>query len=248
LIEVVDSTTALTGGRHQGLPVGSVVIRTWPGQPTYPASQYSGVKWILASNWLPFQKKTFVTPAFPGYVSGHSTFSRSAAEVMTAITGSPYFPGGLATHTAPANVSLTFEKGPSENIQLQWATYYDAADQAGMSRLWGGIHVSVDDLTGRRVGSQCGKGAWSLASQYFDGSIANSPYAVTIRQLNASQCELTCETVRGFYYKLQSTTDLTQPFVDDPAGFVHCLESPAVVTQTISPPRKFYRYVRALAP
>lgn len=248
LIEVVTSTTALTGGRHQGLPVGSVVIHTWPGQPANPATQYSGAKWILASAWLPYQKNTFVTPAFPGYVSGHSTFSRSAAEVMTAITGSPYFPGGLATHTAPANVSLTFEKGPSQSVQLQWATYYDAADQAGMSRLWGGIHVSVDDLTGRRIGSQCGIRAWSLASQYFDGSIANSPYAVTIRQVNTTQCELTCETVRGFYYKLQSTTDLTQPFVDDPAGFVHCLESPAVVTQTISPPRKFYRYVRALAP
>jgi hypothetical protein len=248
LIEVVTTTTAQTGGRHQGLPVGSVAIRTWPGQPTSPTTQYSGVKWIRASNWFPFQKKTFVTPAFPGYVSGHSTFSRAAAEVLTAITGSAFFPGGLATYTAPANTFLTFEKGPSQSVQLQWATYYDAADQAGLSRLWGGIHVSADDLTGRRVGSQCGTAAWSLARQYFDGSIAQAPFGVTIRQVNATQCELKCETVRGLYYKLQSTTDLSQPFVDDAAGFVRCVDSPAVVIQTITPPRKFYRYVRALAP
>ena len=247
LIEVVTATTALTGGRHQGLPVGTIAIRAWPGQPANPVTQYSGVKWVQASKWMPFQKSNFVSPAFPGYVSGHSTFSRSAAEVLAAITGSPYFPGGMATYTAPANTSLAFEKGPSQDVELQWATYYDAADQAGLSRLFGGIHVSVDDLAGRRVGAECGQAAWSLASQYFDGSITQAPYAVTIRQLNASQCELTCDTTRGLYYKLQSTTDLTQPFADD-GGFVQCVDSPAVVVRPIADPRKFYRYVRALAP
>jgi len=248
LIEVVTASTAQSGGRHFGLPIGAVAIRTWPGQPASPTTQYSGVKWIMATNWLPFQKKTFVTPAFPGYVSGHSTFSRAAAEVLTAITGSPYFPAGLATYSAAANTYLTFEKGPSQSVQLQWATYYDAADQAGQSRLWGGIHVSVDDLTGRRVGSQCGKAAWALASQYFDGSITQSPFAVTIRQINDTQCELKCDTVRGLYYKLQSTTDLAEPFVDDPAGFVQCVDSPALLLHTLAPPRKFYRYARALTP
>ena len=248
LIEVVTAATAQSGGRHFGLTVGAVAIHTWPGQPASPSTQYSGVKWIKAINWLPFQKKTFVTPAFPGYVSGHSTFSRAAAEVLTAITGSPFFPDGLATHQAPANTFLTFEKGPSQNVQLQWATYYDAADQAGQSRLWGGIHVSADDLSGRQVGSQCGKAAWSLASRYFDGSIAQSPFAVTIRPLSATQCELKCDTVRGLFYKLQSTADLAEPFVDDSAGFVQCLESPALLVQTLAPPRKFYRYARALTP
>ena len=98
------------------------------------------MRWILAANWIPYQLPTFVTPAFPGYVSGHSTFSRAAAEVLTAITGSEYFPGGLSGYTIPAG-SLKFEQGPTTDIRLQWATYYDAADQAGQSRLWGGIHV-----------------------------------------------------------------------------------------------------------
>ena len=56
-------------------------------------------------------------------------------------------------------------------MRLQWATYYDAADQAGaQSRLWGGIHVAPDYLMGRTLGSTCGKDAWALAQRYFDGS------------------------------------------------------------------------------
>lgn len=248
LIELVTTATASAGQRHAGLPIGAIAILSWPGQPTDPVTQYSGVKWILAAAWQPFQKKSFVTPGFPGFVSGHSTFSRSAAEVMTAITGSAFFPGGLGVHNASANTTLTFEKGPSQTIQLQWGTYYDAADQAGLSRLWGGIHVPVDDVTGRRAGSLCGKGAWSLARQFFDGSIVQSPFALTIHAPNATQRELRCESVRGLFYKLQSTLDLTQPFVDDPAGFVQCLDAPILRTDTTAAPKKFYRYVRSLTP
>ena len=199
LIEEVTIATSVFGQRHYGLPVGAVVIHTWPGQPFDPVNEYSGVRWIIAASWLPYQKKTFVTPAFPGYISGHSTFSRSAAEVLTAATGSPYFPGGMGTYTV-ANGSLSFEKGPSQPVELQWGTYYDAADQAGLSRLWGGIHVSVDDLTGRLTGSQCGKGAWALAKQYFDGTISQSQFAITIRTLSPSQRGLQCNAVRGLYY------------------------------------------------
>ena len=120
LIEIVTPTTAQSGQRHAKLPIGAIAIRTWPGQPADPVSQYSGVHWIQAADWLPYQKKTFVTPAFPGYISGHSTFSRASAEVLTAITGTPFFPGGLGTFTAPAGAFLTSEKGPSETVQLQW--------------------------------------------------------------------------------------------------------------------------------
>jgi hypothetical protein len=62
------------------------------------------------------------------------------------------------------------EYGPTQEVRLQAATYYDAADLAGISRLYGGIHVRADDLAGRITGSQCGKIAWQLAETYFTGS------------------------------------------------------------------------------
>jgi hypothetical protein len=51
-----------------------------------------------------------------------------------------------------------------------WATYYDASDQAGLSRLWGGIHIRHDDFDGRKIGSTVGKQAVELAQKYFEGS------------------------------------------------------------------------------
>ncbi len=148
---------------------GTTFIRAWAGFPKDPAAQASGVRWIRAVDWVPYQRASFVTPGFAGYVSGHSTFSRAAAEVMTAFTGSEYFPGGVYEHRLAAG-QLIHEEGPAQNITLQWATYADAADQAGISRLYMGIHVPADDIEGRRIGSTCGKDAWALASEYFAGS------------------------------------------------------------------------------
>jgi hypothetical protein len=170
LIEVVTRESSAPGQRHAALAghVGEIAIRAWRGSPTDP-TQPSGVGWILGTRWVPYQRPTFVTPAFPGYVSGHSTFSRAAAEVLTAYTGSAYFPGGLFGRTFPAG-SLGFELGPSRPVTLEWATYYDAADQAGISRLYGGIHIAADDFGGRRLGARIGKSAFALAERYFDGT------------------------------------------------------------------------------
>lgn len=170
LIEGISSETTAPGQRHAALVghEGELAIRAWSGIPADPATQVGGVEWILAGDWVPYQLPTFVTPAFAGYVSGHSTFSRAAAEVLTAFTGSEYFPGGIGGYTIEAG-SLKFENGPSEDVTLEWATYYDAADQAGQSRLWGGIHIAADDLTGRRLGSGIGIAAWALAQRYYTG-------------------------------------------------------------------------------
>ncbi|MHB8520201.1 MAG: vanadium-dependent haloperoxidase [Limisphaerales bacterium] len=245
LIEVVTAATAQPGGRHAGMPVGNVVIYAWPGQPTNTTSSYSGVHWILAANWLPYQKQTFVTPAFPGYISGHSTFSRAGAEALAAITGSPFFPGGLGTYTVS---KLTFEQGPTQPVQLQWGTFFDASDQAGISRLWGGIHVTSDDLAGRIAGAQCGRGAWALARQYFDGSITQTPVVITIRGSNSGTCEVGYTALRGFFYKLQSTSALSQPFTDDPAGFTQALDSLVLRTNAPGNLNTFYRVISAPAP
>jgi hypothetical protein len=173
LVEVITRASSAPAERHAKLAdhVGEIAIRAWSGPPEEGAGERSGVGWIRAVDWVPYQLRTFVTPAFAGYVSGHSTFSRAAAEVLTGFTGSAYFPGGKYEWRVPAG-SLLIEDGPSEDVALQWATYFDAADAAGISRLYMGIHVSPDDFEGRKIGSQCGKAAWTLAQRYFDGEVA----------------------------------------------------------------------------
>ena len=61
--------------------IGEIAVHAWRGFPKDPETQTSGVGWILGVDWVPYQRPTFVTPSFPGYISGHSTFSRAAAEV-----------------------------------------------------------------------------------------------------------------------------------------------------------------------
>ncbi len=170
LVEVVTEASSAPGERHEGLAdhVGEIAIRAWAGQTPDSAERASGAGWIRAVEWMPYQRSTFVSPAFAGYVSGHSTFSRSAATVLTGLTGSPFFPGGLHERVID---ELEFEEGPAEPVTLQWATYFDAADEAGLSRLYGGIHVPADDVTGRRIGAEVGAAAWALAQRYFDGTI-----------------------------------------------------------------------------
>ena len=171
LVEVVTEASSARGQRHEHLAdhVGEVAVRAWRGFPEDPERETAGVGWILATEWVPYQRSTFVSPAFAGYVSGHSTFSRAGAEVMEAMTGDPFFPGGLHEWTLEKG-DLIHEEGPTETITLGWATYADAADAAGRSRLYMGIHIAADDVEGRRIGAACGDDAWALATAYFDGS------------------------------------------------------------------------------
>ena len=176
LVELISAESSAPGQKHAHLVtaaaggrVGDIAIYAWPGNPADTKTQYSGVKWVLAKDWLPYQRATFVTPAFPGYISGHSTFSRAAAEVLAAITGSEFFPGGLYRYAVPKDTYLVHEYGPSQTVTLQWATYFDASDQSGQSRLWGGIHVEADDFVGRQLGHQVGVAAFAKAMRYFQG-------------------------------------------------------------------------------
>ncbi|MBK6930703.1 MAG: hypothetical protein IPH12_07435 [Saprospirales bacterium] len=177
LIELVEAGDPLAGpnGEH----VGKIKLQSWLGFQaiTNPASDIAGVGWILAEKWMPYQRATFVTPPFAGYISGHSTYSRAAAEMLTNITGDEYFPGGLGEfHIAANSGFLGLEAGPSVDITLQWATYRDASDQTSLSRIWGGIHPPFDDIPGRFIGSIVGNGAFKRAKSYFYKDADNDGY------------------------------------------------------------------------
>ncbi len=167
-IELVSENDPLVGKGKEHL--NKLKIWTWKG-PNYvdnPRTDMAGVGWILVENWWPYQRYSFVTPPFAGYVSGHSTFSIASAQVLTDITGSPYFPDGMKTFTAKKNSFLVFEEGPSTDIILQWASYWDAANQTCLSRIYGGIHPPADDAKGRQMGIKVAKKAFEFSNQLYN--------------------------------------------------------------------------------
>ncbi len=172
LIELIADGDALAGNNNQHL--GKVKVKSWKG-PDFinnPNMDVAGVDWILGTHWWPYQRPSFVTPPFAGYLSGHSAFSRAAAEVITLITNDSFFPGGIGVFDVNQNNFLVFEQGPTESFTLQWATYRDASDQTSLSRIWGGIHPPIDDIKGRIIGDKIGKEAFDFANTFFSTSLS----------------------------------------------------------------------------
>ncbi len=178
LIEVVETGDPLAGDNDEN--VGKIKIYAWRG-PDFisdPETDVAGVDWILGGHWWPYQRATFVTPPFAGYLSGHSTFSRAASEVLTRLTGDPFFPGGMGTFVMNQDDFLVFETGPSQTMTLQWATYRDASDQTSLSRIWGGIHPPIDDIRGRIIGQKIGNEAFDLALTYFQDTLNDQEFGI----------------------------------------------------------------------
>jgi membrane-associated phospholipid phosphatase len=135
-------------------------IQSWGGPG-------KGTVWMDGSQWIPYQPSTFPTPAFPEYISGHSTFSAAGASILALWTGSDKF--GASVTFAPG--SSTTEPGttPSGYVTLGWDTFSAAASQAGISRRYGGIHFKAGDLVGRAVGELVAQQAWVRAQSYLNG-------------------------------------------------------------------------------
>jgi len=206
-VELVEEDDPLAGVDNSN--VGKVKLYTWRGHDYIqdPDVDVAGVGWILAEDWYPYQRPTFVTPPFAGFVSGHSTYSRTAAEILTKLTGSEYFPGGVGEFVAKKNEFLVFEEGPSVDVVLQWATYRDASDQTSLSRIWGGIHPPADDIPGRLIGIEVAEDVWNYAVPFFqepelieppvEGKRVIYPVPVKDRIINISNTSAT-DTVQLF--------------------------------------------------
>jgi hypothetical protein len=123
---------------------------------------------ILGQNWKPFQPDSFITPPFAEYSSGHSTFSAASAEILKRFTGSDSFGHSvtLAVGTSLAEPAIT----PATPITLSWSTFSEAADEAGWSRRYGGIHFEDGDLRARNMGRQIGDIVWNKGQEYINGT------------------------------------------------------------------------------
>ena len=99
-------------------------------------------------------------------ISGHSTFSSASATVLRLFKGSDYF--GYTT-VVPPDFGRVEPGVPPNPTAISFATFSDAAIQAGLSRLYGGIHFSDDNSVGQNLGAQIGSQAYSRAQDYFQG-------------------------------------------------------------------------------
>jgi Ca2+-binding RTX toxin-like protein len=137
------------------------------------AGPNQGTQDILGQEWQPYQNVTFVTPPFPEYVSGHSTFSMAAANTIATFVGSDVFYDGTTLSNYDLDsvegrdfvgryetTELFFEDfGNGPPVVLQWETLTEAAEEAGISRLYGGIHIQDGNLNGLKVGQQVAEAA-----------------------------------------------------------------------------------------
>lgn len=139
---------------------GGYVIDAWT-----PSGQTQS---ILASEFLTYQTPgSDPSPPFSEYTSGHSSFSAAGATILELFSGSSDFGASVTFKTG----SSRFEPGivPSRDTKLQWDTFGEAADQAGLSRIYGGIHFDEGDLHARKVGDQVAARVWDEAQKYILG-------------------------------------------------------------------------------
>ena len=130
---------------------------------------YKGYGPVKGENWIPYQELTVVTPPFPEYVSGHSTFSAAGARVLRTFFGSDSFGATVTIRAGTSRIeprTATQPGSPAKDVTLYWPTLSAAAAEAGQSRRYGGIHFPSGDLHGRGLGDTVGGDAWTKAQSY----------------------------------------------------------------------------------
>lgn len=102
------------------------------------------------ATWFPLLK----TPPFPSYVSGHSTFSGAAAAILTARFGDQ------VSFTTLSDGHEGFETRPlaaGSVVARHFTSFQQAAEEAGVSRIYGGIHYAFDNTAGLSTGQAIGQ-------------------------------------------------------------------------------------------
>jgi hypothetical protein len=143
-------------------------VRGWGGR-------FKGAQAMDGGDWQPYQPAIMAaTPPFPEFISGHSTFSAAAAEILKRFTGSDSFgnSAGFTRGSSKVEPGLT----PRADVTLFWPTFTAAANQAGMSREFCGIHFPEGDLAGRITGRKVGEQVWFKALTFINGE--GKPHAV----------------------------------------------------------------------
>ena len=151
-------------------------VRGWAGVG-------KGVVTLPAEDWHPYSPLTFITPPFPGYVSGHSCVSGCCAKMLELFTGSDTFavvekrtageltePGVKCEFMQMVDGKAVIDPKLTCDVALQLPTFSAAAEMAGLSRVMGGYHIQSDNTAGLELGRKVAQYDWPRIRTYFDGT------------------------------------------------------------------------------
>lgn len=140
---------------------GTFLINAWGGVG-------QGTQLIPATEFLTYQTPGGnPSPPFAEYTSGHSAFSAAGAEILKRFSESDFF--GESVTFAPGSSRYELGVTPSVPTNLSWNTFTEAANQAGMSRRYGGIHFESGDLAGRKLGRKVSDKTWDKTQFFISG-------------------------------------------------------------------------------
>jgi hypothetical protein len=127
-----------------------------------------GVAKLKAEAWHPYSPANFVTPPFPGYVSGHSTVSAACARLLELFTGSDKF--GFVERRKPGILTEPDAECAKSEVELALPTFSATAEMAGISRIMGGYHIQADNLAGLELGRKVADFTWPRIKAYWEGA------------------------------------------------------------------------------
>jgi hypothetical protein len=142
----------------------SAIRYLYKDQPIRAWQQNAGTQTMLGQAWSPYQPCSFITPPFAEYTSGHSAFSSAAAEILKRFTGSDQnsYSDVFKQKSGKSEANM-----PAADTVLSWPTFTAAANEAGMSRRYGGIHFEDGDLIGRQLGRNVAELVWNKSKSHF---------------------------------------------------------------------------------
>ena len=153
------------------------LVSSWTGLTHHPTLSHccqARAEAVLAGRAIsvpfPARHQRFATVNHRHSRSGHSAFSGAAAQVFVQFAGTDVFKAALSITIAAGSSTIEPKLVPSVATTLTFKSFTDAADQAGLSRRYGGIHFAQGDKNGRTLGYQIGNAAWAKTLTYLNGT------------------------------------------------------------------------------
>lgn len=169
---------------YDGSRPGTLIRHLYAGQQVRGwGGPGEGTVTLPAEQWSPYSPSDFLTPPFPGYVSGHSTVSGGSGRFLELFTGSDRFgyeePWTVGSLTEPGLPCTQIQRSEGQapppadlscETTITLPTFSATAEMAGFSRVLGGFHIQADNLAGLDMGRSVADHDWDVVNSYFRGT------------------------------------------------------------------------------